>query len=338
MLFLDHPKERPKTHPTSVFFRAFILGILVPGCGNTAKSISPSGQPTARPKIDPTTLTCPPTSSPQTLLMIEDVGREVEPVTVKSCPPDMVKVGDKLCVDRYEDVLVDEKERRFSPYYPPAPADALEIYTYWKANYTLEGTDLGNKTAPPRLPQWQIKEIHSPKAVSFFNVLPNAYVSGVMAEQACKEAGKRLCTIDEWRLACGGEAQTKYPYSTAYQEGACNYANLNYPPYLLQGHDPLTLKMSDPRLNTIPNSLGKTGEWETCVSHWGKDRLYDMVGNLDEWVLDPTSTYGRVMVGGSYIRNRRELGCSARIATHYANYRDYTTGVRCCSDIQTEAH
>jgi hypothetical protein len=71
-----------------------------------------------------------------------------------------------------------------------------------------------------------------------------------------------------------------------------------------------------------------TGATAGCRSDWGNDAIYDMVGNLDEWVDDPSG----VFVGGFYARSTRE-GCEARVGVHPPVYYDYSTGARCCLSL-----
>ena len=54
--------------------------------------------------------------------------------------------------------------------------------------------------------------------------------------------------------------------------------------------------------------LMPTGTLATCASDWGERPVYDMNGNLDEWVEDE---HGR-FVGGFYARGRKD-GCQASI-------------------------
>src|SRR5438876_798905 len=45
------------------------------------------------------------------------------------CPKEMVNVGDRFCIDRYEDSLVDDATgERLSPHYPPEPGVPLKIW------------------------------------------------------------------------------------------------------------------------------------------------------------------------------------------------------------------
>ena len=75
--------------------------------------------------------------------------------------------------------------------------------------------------------------------------------------------------------------------------------------------------------------LRRTGDTALCSSRWGDDEIFDMVGNLDEWVADE----GGKFVGGFYARATRE-GCAASISAHPPEYFDYSLGVRCCADAR----
>ena len=71
--------------------------------------------------------------------------------------------------------------------------------------------------------------------------------------------------------------------------------------------------------------LGHTGGTLECASQWGNDAIFDMVGNLDEWIEDPEGTF----LGGFYARKTQE-GCDSRVEVHGLDYYDYSLGVRCC--------
>jgi hypothetical protein len=91
----------------------------------------------------------------------------------------------------------------------------------------------------------------------------------------------------------------------------------------------------DPRMNLVIERgvdplLRPTGSTATCVSVWGTDGIYDMAGNLDEWVDDDDGGF----VGGFYARMTTK-GCDARVRAHPASYLDYSTGTRCCRDIDS---
>jgi formylglycine-generating enzyme required for sulfatase activity len=159
-------------------------------------------------------------------------------------------------------------------------------------------------------------------------VVPQAYISANVAAAACVAAGKRLCTSDEWLRACHGPAGTTYPYGSIHDSTACNEGRTVHPMKELFGVDVdwMPDQMNDPRLNQLPNSLSPTGSYPACVSAEG---VYDLHGNLHEWVADADGTFR----GGFYVDAKiNGEGCSYRTTAHGRSYHDYSTGFRCCGD------
>lgn len=98
---------------------------------------------------------------------------------------------------------------------------------------------------------------------------PLASVSWVQAKIFCMDAGKRLCTREEWATACRTSKKTAYPYGQKYQKGKCP---------------------SD------GGALYKSGSFPQCGEAGGAK---DMVGNVWEWVEDKKGDYP-YMLGGSF--------------------------------------
>lgn len=210
------------------------------------------------------------------------------------CPRNMAAIGD-FCIDRYEaslvEVLPGGLERPFPHFEKPAGARV--------------------------------------RAVSEANAYPQAYISAQEAGQACAASGKRLCKTEEWRSACRGPSQTRYPYGNTRQSGSCND----------HGRAPLAVvyrgdssvygsweKMNDPALNQVEGTLARSGEHESCTNDYG---VYDMVGNVHEWVADPNGTF----LGGYYLDTKQNgEGCGYTTDRHNTSYHDYSTGFRCCAD------
>jgi sulfatase modifying factor 1 len=241
------------------------------------------------------------------------------------CPADMVDVAGRFCIDRYEASLVDASSGlHFSPYYSPTPTAARRSLTQWSDAGLAEGAP---DTEMPPLPSWQLKSDAKPQAVSAAGVIPNGYLSGVLAARVCENAGKRLCKPDEWVFACRGQQGRKFPYGDTYEQGRCNVFREAHPAVLLHGN--ASIGHQDPRLNLAEfkgsRLLRPTGATRNCRSEWGEDAIYDMVGNLDEWVDEPTGAFQ----GGFFSRATKE-GCDARITVHPPEYFDYSLGVRCC--------
>ena len=253
------------------------------------------------------------------------------PVVLR-CPSDMVKVGEKLCVDRYEASLVElGTNRALSPHYPVlASYEAfIEARKSEAAAFLAKGGGTAATVAFPELPPFQRNGVGKVKAVSKAGVVPNAYLTRAVAAGACEAAGKRLCTLPEWQTACRGERATKHPYGEEFTSFRCNVFREAHPGHVLFGD--FSVGMQDPRMGLVEGARGpllkRTGETATCASRFGEDAAYDMVGNLDEWVDDPEGTFA----GGFFSRATRD-GCERIVVAHGPDYRDYTTGARCCRD------
>jgi hypothetical protein len=249
--------------------------------------------------------------------------------TSRRCPKDMVNVGNRFCIDRFEDTLVDDATaERLSPHYPPEPGMALRMFDRWQEQRLTLGPNEARSMLLPDLPDIERRGDFLPRAVSVRSTLPQGYINGRVAAEACGRAKKRLCTYDEWTFACRGEGQTKYPYGREYRAGVCNVFRMSHPAMKL--HYNASIGHSDPRLGLVSDGEGPllrvTGATKMCASRWGKDAIYDMVGNQDEWIDDPDGTF----VGGFYSRSTKE-GCDSIITVHPLLHWDYSIGFRCCS-------
>jgi formylglycine-generating enzyme required for sulfatase activity len=84
--------------------------------------------------------------------------------------------------------------------------------------------------------------------------------------------------------------------------------------------------MNDPGINQQPSTVAKGGAFSTCVT---ADGLYDLHGNLHEWVADPSGIFR----GGFYADGSTNgPGCLYKTTAHAPGYHDYSTGFRCCAD------
>lgn len=240
----------------------------------------------------------------------------------------MVDVGGAFCIDRYEASLVDQNSgEELSPYYPPDSNRARQLRGLWERERARSGIARGRETELPELPEWQLENSVEATAVSRPQAVPHGYLDANTAQRACERAGKRLCTATEWVTACRGQQNRQFPYGSQYAHGACNIFRDAHPAAILHGN--ASEGHLDPRLNRVEADGGPllrlTGATPSCKSEWGNDAVYDMVGNLDEWVDDENGAFH----GGFYSRATR-LGCDARISTHPRQYSDYSLGTRCC--------
>jgi len=232
------------------------------------------------------------------------------PLAATACPAGMALVTKRsgsFCVDRYEASLLRVGPGGFTQ--------------HWPGNLVIDGLE------------------HDMMAVSRLGIKPQGYISGRQASVACDNAGKRLCSLDEWTLACRGPHDTVYPYGNQRRAGACNdrfRGTADHPvPRLFQaqaepGTDPnrmwLPSWMNDPRLHELPRTVASSGASRDCTNEYG---VFDMVGNLHEWVADPHG----VFAGGYFMDTLQNgAGCEYRTRAHRFDYHDYSTGFRCCVD------
>ena len=322
--------------------RGALLGCLLTlaGCDRddapnpqASASVAPSSAPTSASSASA------PYDTPQ-LLFLPDAGDQAPPEApfgelvpetpvLGRCPGDMVEINRSFCIDRYESSLRDTAQlRTISPYYFPDRQQLRATHQRWLGAASRSSTRLGRSLEVPAPPAYQLEGPFDIRATSERGVTPNGYLNLERAARACQNAGKRLCTKDEWVLACRGEQGRKFPYGDSYVAGRCNVFREAHPAALLHGD--ASIHHLDPRLNLTQDRgrplLRRTGETSTCRSEWGNDAVYDMVGNLDEWIDDAEGTF----VGGFFSRATKE-GCDAAIQSHPAEYFDYSLGTRCCA-------
>lgn len=211
-----------------------------------------------------------------------------------ACPAGMVSVAG-FCIDRFEASLVEldgdgDEVGSWSPFHNPGSARV--------------------------------------RAVSLQGAIPQGYISGDQAADACAEAGKRLCDDDEWMRACQGSGGTTYPYGNTAQPGVCNDARDDHPVIEFYGttDEWIWSALGNACISQIPDSLDTTGENEGCVS---EDGVFDLMGNLHEWTSNP----GGVFRGGFYVDTvNNNVGCLYQTTAHTTPHWDYSTGFRCCAD------
>ncbi len=131
---------------------------------------------------------------------------------------------------------------------------------------------------------------------------PRANVTFTAAEGLCKQAGKRLCSDDEWRRACRGPGGADFPYGGEFDAGRCNTEDES-------GSE---------------RSIEAGGKFSRCRSAVG---AYDMSGNVAEWTADQT------VRGGDAASADEDAACSAGGRRAPGSARP-SIGFRCCADLR----
>ncbi len=136
-------------------------------------------------------------------------------------------------------------------------------------------------------------------------VVPQAYISLYQATDSCYSVKKRLCTAEEWMVACAGPYTWKYPYGQNYERYGCV---------------------------THETTVAPSGSKPECRTFFG---AFDMSGNLLEWtstraVENEAFTY----VMGGFWESGPKSGCRDRRYSYYPQNRHNPVGFRCCRDLQ----
>ncbi len=235
------------------------------------------------------------------------------------CGPEMVRLG-RYCIDRYEAHLV-------------------------------ELSAGGGERIHPHTERPEKGARYTARALA--SVFPQGYVNRHEAAAACALAGKRLCSVVEWFEACSNGRSTTFPYGDGRLREACNNGKLHLLTRLF-GRDARNWQygahFNSPALNGMPGYLARAGEYSQCVTTTG---VYDLVGNLHEWVSDtvdddlpskvplledirrsiPRNRGHGIFVGGFYSTTAEHgEGCHYLTPGHEPTYHDYSTGFRCCKD------
>jgi hypothetical protein len=172
-------------------------------------------------------------------------------------------------------------------------------------------------------------------AVVADGIKPQGYISEVQAAAACAAAGKRLCTLAEWLGACRGPQNFTYPYGNTYQAGWCNEGRATNPvnDCFGPGNNVFTYaNMNSSCCDDQPMTVAPGGSFARCVSVFG---VYDLHGNLHEWIDATTSSGNGVFKGGFFVdATLNGPGCTYTTTAHAKTYHDYSTGFRCCADAK----
>lgn len=133
---------------------------------------------------------------------------------------------------------------------------------------------------------------------------PETDIAFVDAQRLCAQRGRRLCTAVEWRRACAGLEGRTWPWGDAEVTGRCRVAPA-------QGR-----------------RVGLSGGAARCVTPEG---VFDMVGNVAEWVAEG------VLVGGNVASKAPTCATEAPGPTEGSRRgkaQRGPVGLRCCADLR----
>ena len=144
------------------------------------------------------------------------------------------------------------------------------------------------------------------------------------ASASCIAAGKRLCTEDEWSMACEGPEQLPFPYGYSRDASKCAIDKTSPKVDEKKLRAARTRDAEVARLDQREPSGARPG----CVSGYG---VFDLTGNVDEWVVNETrQPYRSALKGGNWGEYRQ--ACRPSTRAHDEGWWYYQTGFRCCRD------
>lgn len=133
---------------------------------------------------------------------------------------------------------------------------------------------------------------------------PMSHISIYHAMDSCFTAKKRLCTTDEWSLACAGAYSWKYPYGDAYEPKACI---------------------------TRDTAVHISGDKPECRGYFG---IFDMSGNLAEWTSTKSVKNPEFFnVMGGFWDSGPQSSCFKPRYSYYPRNKHNPVGFRCCKEV-----
>lgn len=177
---------------------------------------------------------------------------------------------------------------------------------------TFEATVTGDLGYADQLQEWP-GTATTGWATSVEAVLPQVPTSWYQARGACINAGKRLCTVDEWQTTCGPGS---FPW----------------------GEEPLpdaVCAVPAPDGTSAYDTIQPTGSLPECRTAEG---VYDHLGNAWEWAdpgtIDDAGVPRTAKMGGAYYAGPGNAGCHLDPITDHAPWFEGTVSARCCIDAR----
>lgn len=180
--------------------------------------------------------------------------------------------------------------------------DSLGNRTAWEeAKYDMASDNTCGKNAYPVPVGGKTVCVDAYEYPNEADATPKDMVSQEEAAQLCQNAGKHLCSLDEWQAACRGKDGQKYSYGNSYRQNKCN---------------------------TSTKAVKRSGRKDQCRSWYG---MYDMNGNLWEWTSTKSAQHqDKYLVAGGAWNTNSGSQCTEKKFSFYPQNQYPSVGFRCC--------
>ncbi len=254
-------------------------------------------------------------------------GPDAPPGRTDGCPSGMVRVeGDycpeveQVCLEHHEEYERDQKKK----------AKAKEKGVPYKSTVSERCLRYASPTkclSKERRPMsFCIDRYEYPNEKG---ALPALLISWTDAKKTCEAAGKRLCTEEEFNLACEGPEMLPYTYGFERDASKCSIDKQyrKREKKLYRYEKCMRTDACKKHLAELDQRL-PAGSLPACVSPFG---VYDLNGNINEWVEIPGKKYpDRSGLKGGWwgpVRGR----CRPTVDFHKEDDFGYEEGFRCCT-------
>ncbi len=228
------------------------------------------------------------------------------PASVSNCWNDtsMIPIDGRYCIDRYEAVVTANGDCTGTRYgideydFPEGFPRCVNCYAdgYCDDDGLLDCFD----------EDWTTEQTTPLYACSLPGVRPSRFISWYQAMRACKNVGKRLCSLEEWTFACNGGTDRPVPYGSAPLASAC---------YTDEGDD---------------FGTGESGGRCHCASPEG---VFDLIGNLKEWLSDEVEIGKYQLIGAAWWINYDSTSATClpeSVSSIHPHGTMKDLGFRCC--------
>lgn len=159
--------------------------------------------------------------------------------------------------------------------------------------------------------------ISNARAVSAAGKMPWTNITYPQAKAACEAAGARLCREDaEWKTACMSTGSCTWSYAancTSYSANTCNGADYD----------------TDSQTAGDQDAIKLTGSMPNCYREYNSAKVYDLSGNVKEWV-QARSTGVNPLRGGATNNPQDGIGCDFDFTLADDKFLFFNAGFRCC--------